>query len=69
MLTVRVERWCAAVCVLLMQLYVDDARGPEDADDALCIDCANGTQGSFCHECKNGFFRLKGEPLTEPCQM
>ena len=56
-------------CCVLMQLYVGDVHGPEDASDALCIHCANGTQGSFCDECKNGYFRLKGQPLTEPCQM
>jgi len=52
---------------VMTQLNV--VHGPEHASDTRCVHCANGTQGSLCSECRNGFFRLKDRPLTEPCQM
>ena len=63
-LCVLTVMWC-----VLVQRHSSDIRGPRDADDTLCVDCANGTQGSHCHECRNGYFRLGGRALTEPCQV
>jgi len=54
---------------VLIQIYNSDARGPESVADTVCIHCTNGTEGSFCHECRSGFFRLKSQPLSDACQM
>ena len=63
-----------SVCVKLCDLtftycWCWQLRSADTVADTVCIRCDNGTHGSHCQECKNGFFRLAGQPLTKPCQM
>lgn len=65
--------WCITMCFVtnqtwaLREVNTSLIMWPLLCAPGVCLNCEDNTQGSNCDECKPGFYRGPGAPLTEAC--